>query len=58
MAVVWRKKSKVFNSNLEKKIIESNIEIEKFEEIFINGDSIIKNAISIGALFNEKMFNY
>ncbi|WP_457641285.1 site-specific DNA-methyltransferase [Persephonella sp.] len=55
IAIIWRN-VKDIDLEKDKKIIEGNIEEFKLDEIYINGDAVVKNFKPIEPLFKSLMF--
>lgn len=54
--VIWRNKIDNFDPKRDKEFIENKIiKQDEFDEIFVNGSSLIENAISLDIIFKEEM---
>ncbi|KKM57061.1 hypothetical protein LCGC14_1551050 [marine sediment metagenome] len=54
--VIWRNKNSSFDPVKDKEFVEKEIIAdEDFDEIFVNGSSLIENAISLDLLFKAEM---
>ena len=56
IVIIWRDKSDNFNPEQDKKFIETEILTEEFDEILINGNSLVQDAKSIDEIFKANMF--
>ncbi len=57
IVVVWRNKSQSFNLMLDKDFVENVIlKGDHFEEILVNGDSLILNAKPLDEMFKQGLF--
>lgn len=57
--VIWRNKPDSFSPEEDKKFIESEIlKDEEFDEILVNGNSLIRNAISLDEIFKKGMIGW
>jgi len=54
--IIWRNRTDGFEPVRDKEFIENNILNEEYDEILINGNSLIKNAKSIDEIFKTNMF--
>ncbi len=56
--VIWRNKPDSFDPEIDKIFIEQEIlKDEEFNEIIINGNSLVENAISLDNIFKKGMFD-
>ena len=55
VVVIWRNKPKGFDPEKDKEYIEKNILTEEYDEIFVNGNSLVAKAKSIDEIFKTKM---
>ncbi len=54
--VIWRNKNNSFNPKQDKEFVEKEIIADvEYDEIFVNGSSLIENAISLDELFKKSM---
>jgi hypothetical protein len=56
IVVIWRDKTEGFDPKADKKFITENILKEEYDEILVNGNSLINNAKSIDEVFKANMF--
>ncbi|MDA0525671.1 site-specific DNA-methyltransferase [Methanococcoides alaskense] len=54
--IIWRNRADGFEPVRDKEFIENNILNEEYDEILINGNSLIENAKSIDEIFKTNMF--
>jgi adenine-specific DNA-methyltransferase len=54
--VIWRNKSDGFDPIRDKEFVQNEITIEDFDEIFVNGNSLIPDAKSVDEIFKSHMF--
>jgi len=54
--VIWRNKPEEFDPVKDKKFIEKEILKEEYDEILVNGNSLVHNAKSIDEIFKTNMF--
>lgn len=54
--VVWRNKPESFNPERDKEFVEREIANDKYDEVFVNGNSLIRNAKPIDVVFKEELF--
>ena len=55
IVIIWRDKSDNFNPEQDKEFIEKEILTEEFDEILINGSSLVKDVKSIDEIFKKNM---
>ncbi len=54
--VIWRSKNKSFNPERDKEFVEKEIiNNEDYDQILVNGSSLIENAISLDGIFKKTM---
>lgn len=57
--VIWRNKPKSFDPKDDKEFVENEIlRDDKFDEILVNGNSLITKAISLDEIFKKGMFGW
>ena len=54
--VIWRNKPESFDPVKDKEFIEKEILKEDYDEILVNGNSLVKGAKSIDEIFKTSMF--
>jgi adenine-specific DNA-methyltransferase len=56
VVVIWRNKSEGFDPIRDKEFVQKEMTLEDFDEILVNGNSLIPNAKSIDEIFKANMF--
>jgi adenine-specific DNA-methyltransferase len=56
--VVWRNKPESFNPEQDKEFVEQEIANDVYDEVLVNGNSLIRGAKSIDVIFKEEMFRW
>lgn len=54
--VIWRNKSDVFDPKRDKEFVQKEILTEEYDEILVNGNSLIPDAKSVDEIFKANMF--